>query len=117
MNELKKKKHYGKYRGIVTQPVDSGTKGRVTATVTIGGTPVPVVAEACTPFGGLGSGLYAIPPTGAGVWIEFEEGDLNKPIWTGSWWSDGELLRRCQRSLRCKLCPLFFSQSDETISL
>jgi len=92
MNEPRKKKCYGKYRGIVTQPVDSGTKGRVTATVTIGGTPVPVVAEACTPFGGLGSGLYAIPPTGAGVWIEFEEGDLNKPIWTGSWWSEGELL-------------------------
>ncbi len=52
---------------------------------------MPVVAEACTPFAGLGSGFYAIPPTGAGVWIEFEEGDLNKPIWTGSWWSDGEL--------------------------
>jgi hypothetical protein len=86
------KKYYGKYRGIVTQPVDIGVKGRITATITIGGTPVPVVAEACTPFGGLGSGLYAIPPAGAGVWIEFEEGDLNKPIWTGSWWAEGELL-------------------------
>jgi Type VI secretion system/phage-baseplate injector OB domain len=87
----KSKKYFGKYRGIVTQPVDTGVKGRITATVTIGGTPVPVVAEACTPFAGLGSGFYAIPPVGAGVWIEFEEGDLNKPIWTGSWWSEGEL--------------------------
>lgn len=52
---------------------------------------MPVVAEACTPFGGLGSGFYAIPPVGAGVWIEFEEGNLNKPIWTGSWWPEGEL--------------------------
>jgi hypothetical protein len=89
MNECKT--YYGKYRGIVVQPVDPGVKGRITATVTIGGTPLPVVAEACIPFGGLGSGIYAIPPVGAGVWIEFEEGDLNKPIWTGSWWSEGEL--------------------------
>jgi hypothetical protein len=85
------KKYYGKYRGTVTQPADIGMKGRITATITIGGTPVPVVAEACTPFGGPGSGMYAIPPPGAGVWIEFEEGDLNKPIWTGSWWAEGEL--------------------------
>jgi hypothetical protein len=87
----KSKKYYGKYRGIVVQPADPGVKGRITATVTIGGAPVPMVAEACTPFAGLGSGFYAMPPIGAGVWIEFEEGDLNKPIWTGSWWSEGEL--------------------------
>jgi hypothetical protein len=84
-------RYYGKYRGLVTQPADPGMKGRITAMVTIGGTPVPVVAEACVPFGGLGSGFYAVPPVGAGVWIEFEEGDLNKPIWTGSWWPEGEL--------------------------
>jgi hypothetical protein len=87
----KRKEYFGKYRGIVAQPVDLGVKGRITATITIGGTPVPVVAEVCTPFGGLGSGFFAVPPAGAGVWIEFEEGDLDKPIWTGSWWSEGEL--------------------------
>jgi len=86
-----RKRYYGKYRGLVTQPADLGMKARLTAMVTIGGTPVPVVAEACVPFGGLGSGFYAMPPVGAGVWIEFEEGDLNKPIWTGSWWAEGEL--------------------------
>ncbi len=87
----KSKRYYGKYRGLVTQPVDIGMKGRITATVTIGGTPVPVVAEACTPFAGLLSGFYGIPPVGAGVWIEFEEGDPDKPIWTGSWWAEGDL--------------------------
>ena len=29
------------------------------------------------------SGFYAIPPIGAGVWIEFEAGDVSRPIWVG----------------------------------
>ena len=82
---------YGKYRGIVTVPVDTGSKGRLTALVTVGGTPMTVVAEACTPFGGIGSGFFAVPPSGAGVWIEFEEGKLDKPVWSGCWWPEGEL--------------------------
>jgi len=84
-------RYYGKYRGIVTVPVDTGSKGRVQALVTVGGTPKTVVAEACMPFGGPGAGFFAVPPVGAGVWIEFEEGRLDKPIWTGVWWSEGEL--------------------------
>jgi hypothetical protein len=83
-----KVRHYGKFRGLVVNPVDTGFKGRILATVTVGGTPLQVVAEACTPY----PGFYAIPPIGAGVWIEFEEGNLDKPIWTGCWWKEGEVL-------------------------
>lgn len=79
--------YYGKFRGTVLNSVDTGFKGRITASVSVGGTPLQVVAEACTPY----PGFYAIPPEGSGVWIEFEEGDLNRPIWTGCWWKDGEL--------------------------
>jgi hypothetical protein len=25
------------------------------------------------------------------VWIEFEAGDVSRPIWTGCWWGDGQL--------------------------
>jgi hypothetical protein len=78
---------YGKYRGTVVNPVDTGFRGRILAMVTIGGDPLQLVAEACTPY----PGWYAIPPAGAGVWIEFEEGDLDRPIWTGCWWREGEL--------------------------
>lgn len=81
-------KHFGKFRGTVVNPVDVGLKGRILASVIVGGTPLQVVAEACTPY----PGFYAIPPVGAGVWIEFEEGDLDKPIWTGCWWKEGEVL-------------------------
>jgi hypothetical protein len=67
---------------------DPQFSGRLRAQLTVGGAPLVVVAEACTPY----PGFYAIPPIGSGVWIEFEEGDLERPIWTGCWWRAGELL-------------------------
>jgi hypothetical protein len=87
-----KHKFYGKYRGTVANPIDPLFKGRVLVLMTVGGTPITAWAEACTPYAGPGVGFYAIPPVGAGVWIEFEEGDLEKPIWTGCWWRAGEVL-------------------------
>ena len=84
-------KLHGKYRGIVANPVDPGNKGRITATVTVGGTPVPVVCEASALLAGPGVGIFAAPPPGSGVWIEFEDGDFEKPVWTGGWWPEGEL--------------------------
>lgn len=84
-------RYYGKYRGTVIPPMDSTMTGKINALVTVGGAPMPVVADACTPFAGPGVGFYVIPPFGAGVWIEFEEGDLDKPIWTGCYWRTGEV--------------------------
>ena len=43
-------------------------------------------AMPCLPVGGIQMGMYAVPPIGAGVWIEFEHGDPDKPIWTGCYW-------------------------------
>ena len=31
-------------------------------------------------------GVYMVPPIGAGVWVEFEHGDPNYPIWVGCRW-------------------------------
>jgi len=45
----------------------------------------------CAPYAGPNAGLYTIPPVGAGVWIEFEAGDTSLPIWSGTWWSTGEV--------------------------
>jgi uncharacterized protein involved in type VI secretion and phage assembly len=42
-------------------------------------------AMPCAPFGGSGMGFFALPKAGAGVWIEFEHGDPDYPIWSGCW--------------------------------
>jgi len=83
---------YGKYRGQVVDNADPSGRGRVTAMVTdvLGETPT-TWAEACLPMAGTGTpmGVFCVPPIGTGVWIEFEHGDPNKPIWTGCWFSEG----------------------------
>ncbi|MCK4794438.1 MAG: hypothetical protein KAV87_62495 [Desulfobacteraceae bacterium] len=46
-------------------------------------------AEPCTPLAGPTGppmGVYMVPPIGAGVWVEFEHGDPNYPIWVGCRW-------------------------------
>jgi len=37
----------------------------------------------CVPALGLQLGVLAVPMVGAGVWVEFEQGDMNHPVWTG----------------------------------
>jgi hypothetical protein len=83
---------YGKYRGIVLNNIDPLQIGRLQAMVpeVLGEIPSGW-ALPCAPYAGTGSGFYAIPPIGAGVWIEFEAGDTSRPIWTGAWWATGEV--------------------------
>jgi uncharacterized protein involved in type VI secretion and phage assembly len=79
-------KFYGKYRGTVTDIQDPLMMGRVRAKVPdVLGDQESGWAMACVPFGGSGMGFFALPKVGAGVWIEFEHGDPDYPIWTGCW--------------------------------
>jgi uncharacterized protein involved in type VI secretion and phage assembly len=85
MNEPKK--YYGKYRGTVINNIDPLQIGRIMATVTDVSNLVPTSwALPCLPIAGKQSGVYMIPQIGAGVWIEFEQGNPDKPIWTGCYW-------------------------------
>ncbi len=85
-------KHYGKYRGIVTDNQDPKNLGRIRARVAEilqdvdSGWALPSL-----PYAGKGSGFFRVPPVDAGVWIEFESGDVSLPVWTGCWWADGQL--------------------------
>lgn len=77
---------YGKYRGVVTNINDPLTIGRVRATVPdVMGDQESGWAMPSVPFGGNGMGFFALPKVGAGVWIEFECGDPDYPIWSGCW--------------------------------
>ena len=40
---------------------------------------------------GGGVGLFLIPPANANVWVEFEAGNLDKPIWAGCFWETGQV--------------------------
>jgi hypothetical protein len=82
---------YGKYRGIVLDNLDPLGLGRVQASVAevLGEVPTGW-ATPCIPYAGPGSGFFSIPPIGAGVWIEFEAGDVSRPVWTGCYWGARE---------------------------
>ncbi len=78
---------YGKFRGIVTDTQDPLLMGRVRAKVPdVMGDEESGWAMPCAPFGGQSAGFFALPTVGAGVWIEFEHGDPEYPIWVGCWW-------------------------------
>jgi hypothetical protein len=84
-------RYYGKYRGLVVDNQDPMQRGRLKATVAevLKDVPTPW-ATPCVPYAGTAAGLYAVPPPGAGVWIEFEAGDVSRPVWVGCWWAAGE---------------------------
>jgi uncharacterized protein involved in type VI secretion and phage assembly len=78
---------FGKYRGVVTDIQDPLMTMRIKASVPdVYGDGTSGWAMPCAPFGGSQVGLVALPTVGAGVWIEFEHGDPDYPVWTGCWW-------------------------------
>ena len=93
-------RYYGKYRGIVIAHNDPLKLGRLRVWVpslfpTEGDLPpdetslsVTDWAWPCMPFGGSpDQGLFFVPEVGAKVWVEYEEGNLDSPIWVGVFWS------------------------------
>jgi uncharacterized protein involved in type VI secretion and phage assembly len=82
-------RYYGKYRGRVTNNEDPKNLGRIRARVSeVLGDVETGFALPCAPYAGYGVGFFALPPVGAGVWIEFEAGDVSRPIWSGCWWGE-----------------------------
>jgi hypothetical protein len=81
------RKYIGKYRGTVLNNVDPLNKGRLLVQVpdVLGMTP-STWALPCVPLAGPLNGFYALPLIGSGVWVEFEHGDPDYPIWVGCFW-------------------------------
>lgn len=77
---------FGKYRGMVVNNIDPQQIGRLMVQVPdVGGLIPGSWAMPCFAFGGRQMGLWALPQIGSGVWVEFEQGDPDHPIWSGSW--------------------------------
>lgn len=81
------KKFFGKYRGTVVNNVDPEQRGRIQVMVAdVSGFALTSWALPALPVGGLQMGLFSVPVMGSGVWIEFEQGNIDYPIWTGVYW-------------------------------
>jgi uncharacterized protein involved in type VI secretion and phage assembly len=89
---------YGKYRGQVTDNDDPGNLGRVKATVPrlLGDAETGWALPAFAYGGASEQGLFLVPDVGAGVWIEFEGGDLSYPVWSGTWYTSGDIPESAQ---------------------
>jgi uncharacterized protein involved in type VI secretion and phage assembly len=76
----------GKYRGTVVTNIDPERLGRLLVKVPdlLGDDPC-IWAESASPFAGDDMGLYAVPPVGAGVWVELQQDDPDHAVWTGCW--------------------------------
>jgi hypothetical protein len=90
--------YYGKYRGQVIDNNDPSNLGRIKANVPrVLGVEDSGWALPAFPYGGASEqGFFAVPDVGAGVWIEFEGGDLSYPIWTGTWFTSGAIPESAQ---------------------
>lgn len=83
---------YGKYRGVVTDNLDPWKIGRLRAKVEdVYGDRESGWALPSVPYAGKGVGLFLIPPVQSLVWIEFENGDPDYPIWSGCFWADDKV--------------------------
>ena len=80
--KLLNNKRYGKHRGSVTDSQDPENLSRIRAMVPeVFGKDLEICwALPCVPCAGNDSGISMMPESGDGVWIEFEAGDVSRPI-------------------------------------
>ncbi|MDQ1287762.1 MAG: hypothetical protein QG622_1327 [Actinomycetota bacterium] len=78
--------YHGKHRGTVLNNVDPQQIGRIQVTVPDVPLALSSWAMPCFPSSGPQSGIWALPGIGAGVWVEFEQGNPDHPIWSGCWY-------------------------------
>jgi uncharacterized protein involved in type VI secretion and phage assembly len=80
-------KYFGKYRGMVLNNVDPLQQGRLQLQVPDVAGLIPATwAMPCVPVAGIQNGMFALPMIGSGVWVEFEQGNPEFPVWVGCFW-------------------------------
>jgi Type VI secretion system/phage-baseplate injector OB domain len=83
--------YFGKYRGKVENNVDPEQRGRVMVSVpAVTGSGTLNWALPAALYAGSSVGVWGIPPRGANVWVEYENGDPEQPIWSGCFWDRGQ---------------------------
>jgi hypothetical protein len=86
------KEFFGKYRGTVENNEDPKKMARLQVSVpTVLGDGRLSWAMPCVPYAGPNQGIFMMPEVGAHIWVEFEGGDPDYPIWSGCFWGSGEI--------------------------
>lgn len=110
---------YGKYRGIVTQ-VDAQTM-RIKASVpAVLGSTESGWALPCVPYAGDSVGFAFLPETGSGVWIEFENGNVSFPIWTGGFWLTSQVPTDAAADVKVivtRQIKMMFNDSQDSVTI
>ena len=78
----------GPYRAVVEDADDPMARGRLRVSSPDAGVS-RTWAEACLPP--VPTALLAMPAVGATVWVELEDGDRSRPVWTGVTWASAQV--------------------------
>jgi uncharacterized protein involved in type VI secretion and phage assembly len=89
LQDVTRTRHYGKHRALVVNNVDPQQMGRIQVMVPDVSPGLSSWAMPCVPMAGMGHGVFTLPTIGAAVWVEFEQGDPDYPIWVGCYWGSG----------------------------
>lgn len=116
-------REFGVITGIIMENWDEAHPGMVKAEFILGeqGKNLTGWIPVCTPYGGEGYGLYALPEIGDVAVIAFERGDRNCPIVIGSLWDNKNTLpvatakeENTGKRFRTKGgCSILFSDEEE----
>jgi hypothetical protein len=80
-----------KHRGVVVNNLDPQNLGRLQVSVpSVFGSDATAFAMPAVPWAAPNEGFLMIPPIGANVWVDFENGDPELPVWSGCFWNSGE---------------------------
>jgi uncharacterized protein involved in type VI secretion and phage assembly len=85
--ERSENKYWGKYRGFVKDRNDTDKLGRLKLQVpSVLGDAITGWAWPALPYAGANLGFFFLPQVGDLVWVEFVEGELEHPLWSGGGW-------------------------------
>ena len=98
---------FGKYRAVVINNIDPLQIGRIQVMVPDVGAVIPTSwAMPCLPTAGINAGFFTVPIIGAGVWVEFERGDPDYPIWVGGYWGSAAEVPVMARTVAPGVCGI-----------
>jgi uncharacterized protein involved in type VI secretion and phage assembly len=80
-------RYYGIYPATVENNIDPEQRGRIMVVCPdVGGLTPSTWVEACVPIAGKQMGMFVVPQIGSGVWLQFQGGDPDRPVWIGCYW-------------------------------